>query len=412
MKKSRHIGVLRKRWTVLTIDYLCTYKQKEHIKSTESIKLSTITSIESLHDENSFVIKSNVNNSLFCFFTENKIEKQQWINTITAYINLMQVPVTVVCDNNQSYSCNFTLPVPYYLQYDYTIHCIIKNIINLMNQKHNPARFVLKQINKDSFIQEKMRDVDCDWQNLNAYITDYMQYNIMQKGLNLLLDIEIYKHNIQSLNITCPHMVNNDINECPIYSEMRDKYVYSKQNLNHIMNHCHFRDEYVQKPECIYNSECYAFKRLQNGGNKTSDLCHINLFSHPPRNKTLTLASDVHPFSLNEEWCDNVPLYDPDDYDQNEYGYNEKDGYLNALIKEIIDNGYETDLSVTDDADTLHSILNIVDDKLNSVRHIKMGSPLNKAEMLSIILYTGCDCNYDLCKSQRNGNYKKWKWFD
>ena len=28
------------------------------------------------------------------------------------------------------------------------------------------------------------------------------------------------------------------------------------------------------------------------------------------------------------------------------------------------------------------------------------------------VLYTGCDCNYDLCKAQRGGDYQKWKWFD
>eukprot|EP01083_Nonionella_stella_P246949 856776_1 len=32
--------------------------------------------------------------------------------------------------------------------------------------------------------------------------------------------------------------------------------------------------------------------------------------------------------------------------------------------------------------------------------------------MLSLILYTGCECNYDLCASQRDGDYSKWKWFD
>ena len=26
--------------------------------------------------------------------------------------------------------------------------------------------------------------------------------------------------------------------------------------------------------------------------------------------------------------------------------------------------------------------------------------------------YLGCDCNYDLCSSQRSGQYEKWKWFD
>eukprot|EP01084_Bolivina_argentea_P017223 32173_1 len=41
-----------------------------------------------------------------------------------------------------------------------------------------------------------------------------------------------------------------------------------------------------------------------------------------------------------------------------------------------------------------------------------MDRPLDRGCMLSLILYTGCDCNYDLCASQRNDDYKKWKWFD
>ena len=32
--------------------------------------------------------------------------------------------------------------------------------------------------------------------------------------------------------------------------------------------------------------------------------------------------------------------------------------------------------------------------------------------MLSLILYASCDCNYDLCKKQRNGDYYTWAVFD
>eukprot|EP01084_Bolivina_argentea_P299450 516174_1 len=32
--------------------------------------------------------------------------------------------------------------------------------------------------------------------------------------------------------------------------------------------------------------------------------------------------------------------------------------------------------------------------------------------MLALILYTGCYCNYELCRTQRNGDYVTWKWFD
>ena len=37
---------------------------------------------------------------------------------------------------------------------------------------------------------------------------------------------------------------------------------------------------------------------------------------------------------------------------------------------------------------------------------------LSRDLMLSLILYTGCDCSHELCTSQRSGDYDKWKWFD
>jgi hypothetical protein len=53
-----------------------------------------------------------------------------------------------------------------------------------------------------------------------------------------------------------------------------------------------------------------------------------------------------------------------------------------------------------------------VNDKINSHQHQLLGSPLNRAEMLALILYTGCECNWYLCLSQRNKDFHTWKWFD
>ena len=94
--------------------------------------------------------------------------------------------------------------------------------------------------------------------------------------------------------------------------------------------------------------------------------------------------------------------------------YNEKDGYLKLIITEFIDNGFKSDLClcIDDEDNDKYSLLQIVDQKLNCNRHKMMGSPLNKAEMLSLLLYTGGDSNYDLCKSQRIEDYGKWIWFD
>lgn len=31
-----------------------------------------------------------------------------------------------------------------------------------------------------------------------------------------------------------------------------------------------------------------------------------------------------------------------------------------------------------------------------------------RAEMLAVVLYTGCDCNYAMCAAERGGDYKTW----
>eukprot|EP01083_Nonionella_stella_P227149 806158_1 len=56
--------------------------------------------------------------------------------------------------------------------------------------------------------------------------------------------------------------------------------------------------------------------------------------------------------------------------------------------------------------------MKIVKEKMDHFRHKRYGSPLQECHMLALILYTGCDCDGDLCKSQRNGDFSKWKQFD
>ena len=38
-------------------------------------------------------------------------------------------------------------------------------------------------------------------------------------------------------------------------------------------------------------------------------------------------------------------------------------------------------------------------------------TPLHRAHMLALILYTGCDSNYAMCAAERDGDYETWKWF-
>ena len=98
-----------------------------------------------------------------------------------------------------------------------------------------------------------------------------------------------------------------------------------------------------------------------------------------------------------------------------------KDGWLQALISEVQSNNFASDLCLSCSNEdeckhnvyhSRHSILHIVDQKMDCLRHKLMSSPLKRDQMLALILYTGCECNYDLCSSQRKGDYDKWKFFD
>ncbi len=94
------------------------------------------------------------------------------------------------------------------------------------------------------------------------------------------------------------------------------------------------------------------------------------------------------------------------------------------IVKEMIANGFGKDLLPSEDcpdADSLthkdlnetnFGLLKIVREKLESPRHKAMGSPLNRAYMLGLVIYSGCDATWDLSKTQRNGNYRKWRWLD
>eukprot|EP01083_Nonionella_stella_P074909 203357_1 len=83
--------------------------------------------------------------------------------------------------------------------------------------------------------------------------------------------------------------------------------------------------------------------------------------------------------------------------------------YLNdpmtLLIKEMRRNGFEEDLFIGNQR-KYYGLLDIA--RSHSLTH----PSLRPYQVLSILVYTGCDANYDLCKSQRENNYKKWKMLD
>merc|ERR1711879_507045 len=205
--------------------------------------------------------------------------------------------------------------------------------------------------------------------------------------------------------------------DCSVYSSTKDQYQWNEENLQHLSEFSHFEDEFEQKPVCRYGNTCHSYVRLDEGGNELKDRYHIKLYRHPPRSRNIELAENMKEFIFNHAGRKMVDLYVPTNADRKLYQWNERDGYLRALIAEVQKNGYYSDLcqSCGKDDDCKHrdnSMLQVVDKTLLHPRHQSIGQPLNRAEMFAIILYTGGESNYALCKSQRAGYYVPWRWFD
>eukprot|EP01084_Bolivina_argentea_P085363 154268_1 len=257
---------------------------------------------------------------------------------------------------------------------------------------------------------------------LNKNLTDFPVDDVVEKGIYIAVDI-VYHHKVQGVEITCPHMLKNDglddseqktndkTPNCPIYKSLQNHY-YVEDYLDHLYEFNHFKVSNHQQ-KCRYFEKCKAYQRLSNGETRLDDRCHVKLYRHPPRNCSQIKLKEYHAaFTVHSDFCNVHDVHEP-----NKIFYNKRDGYLIPLIQEVINNGYTNDLCVScqtgeDCKHDGYSILKVVNNKLRSSRHRKMGYPLNRGEMLSLLLYTGCDCNHNLCETQRNDNFDKWKWFD
>eukprot|EP01084_Bolivina_argentea_P005387 10166_1 len=314
----------------------------------------------------------------------------------------------------------FTVSVLY--SQSISIGHLINKVMSSINKKHYPKIQHIKRIERSSFMSFNIygkdylwtrRDPEGIWKKLISQpITEYSRKEIEERGLYITVE-NLYEHHTTGNKINCKYInefcdEKSSVIKCTIYDAMKNKEEYTEHNLAHLLEFVHFEDSYNEKPSCKHGVECKSFVRLESGGNSLNDRCHVQIYRHPPRNnRQIKLSDNMNELIVNKEWkeCNNY-LYEPTDED-------DKIG-LEALIDEVIRNGFKRDLCLNDEdyKNDEYSIMKIVDDKLNHIRHRQIGSPLNRAEMLSLILYTGCDCNYDLCSTQRAGNYMKWKWFD
>eukprot|EP01084_Bolivina_argentea_P277841 474489_1 len=145
-KKSRHIGSWKSRWTVLTAEYLYTFKNANLSgQPTEIIQLSTIDFV--IIGLNSlFTITTG--KSEYQFKANTDSDRNKWTNSIDKYIhNCVKVVVMVECHRNNDYNSVFELVIPYDQSYLYSMNDLVADIIEYMNRKHQPLQFVAQELN-------------------------------------------------------------------------------------------------------------------------------------------------------------------------------------------------------------------------------------------------------------------------
>ena len=227
-----------------------------------------------------------------------------------------------------------------------------------------------------------------------------------------------------------------------------------KELLDHLQKYRHFNEYSVrighgEAPICKLHDACPIFNKMINGNDKNvtvKDKIHFYLTSHMScgdDNRTKQKQDNnggVHSFDCLPQGYDGPVSYMRQFgmilHQQPEIGGGDH-RFLIPLINEVIRNGFEKDLlprkklnnnnnnnGKVDKKYSIHTsiskliceygIFDLIFDKLNHSRHNKMGRPLRSSFdcMLALILYSQGDCNYDMTKSLRNNDNKKWQMFD
>eukprot|EP01084_Bolivina_argentea_P017723 33069_1 len=444
LKQSLHMKQFRKRWMKLSGCFLQSFKPNTTTK-TEQIDLRLFKCVI-IMASNQFALKSKDNKTQRIFKICNHDHKEstsentnldyearsqetinfskmrRWIDHLTqaqseleccvirTLLSKVRVRVNSAKNDDMLFVEEFTVKLRYKDNEKMLMVC--DRIMTRLRKKYYPLKIEFKYINGFTKLVTRQNLHYLYKRNINSFDVNKIVFD----GLYIGVEIK-YNHMISSHSLNCSHMVTAKTKSplrCPIYLAMKEKYQFSEQNLYHLMEFTHFNDMYNEKPECKYNDDCHSFKRLEVGGNDLKDRCHMALYLHPPRRRQIKLAENINSLILNKSRTDNHKLFHPE---QQTFSCSANIKSTVGLIQEVIENGYKYDLclecSPIDKCEHKdYSMLSIVDNKLQHFRHRSIRQPLNRAEMLSLVLYTGCECNYDLCKSQRNGNYDKWKWFD
>ena len=179
-------------------------------------------------------------------------------------------------------------------------------------------------------------------------------------------------------------------NQSCMHFQLCQKYKYSEKS------QIHFEVSRHTMIECRYERECKSFQRLIQGGYRLDDRGHCAIYSHPSRRdnahveksvgskKFITGQLEVSTLGKKYLLYDELPIVGDKELEK-------------KFIEELENNGFGGVMKIPFESKTLWDI---ADEKMNHPRHIEMGKPLSRVEILAILLYTGTDAYSSLRKTE------------
>ncbi|CAF1272912.1 unnamed protein product [Rotaria magnacalcarata] len=157
-----------------------------------------------------------------------------------------------------------------------------------------------------------------------------------------------------------------------------------------------------EKTACRYGKKCYAFMRLTENGYRQDDIGHCSVYFHDTRRGGMT-TNDNFGF---KKFVSAFQTWDPDTPREIEFWH----GNINKgdLVKELESNGFGYVMNPTNGP--YKHLDEVVQEKLNHPRHIRIGSPLSDEQMLAIILYCGTDAYADMRSDEIQYTMQTFHW--
>eukprot|EP01084_Bolivina_argentea_P255814 430415_1 len=175
--------------------YLSIPYDKNYTYCINTLISDTLRHINNKHNYTSFVIL-NVSNASFIGLDIKYNRWKQLSENITTFLQTdiektgifitieetdiwtrkcIDIPVFVNCQRNEQFNDKFFLPVPYHVNYPYSIQWIINDIMNYVQEKHSPFTLIPVKITPESFMGMEIYYDDYDWNESDKHITDYVK---------------------------------------------------------------------------------------------------------------------------------------------------------------------------------------------------------------------------------------------